>query len=246
VVLSLVVTLLLSNQVFAFDDPTEGKPFMPWLWEDQFLPTFKNATDTTGLWIFGAGIGATLVAHQYDEEVYQHNAKGKHLIMDKDTASTFALLGSGALGIGIAATQLFVDSPNGLMHARAIAFTSASHLLIALAVQRGRPGERDDYLPFKSSYPSGHTSSAFATATSLGYAYGWKAGLPAFFVATAIGAARVSENAHWTSDVVRGAALGIAWARASHLTKEQKKDPLVWTPIPTSDGMQIVFHKTFP
>jgi membrane-associated phospholipid phosphatase len=43
--------------------------------------------------------------------------------------------------------------------------------------------------------------------------YGWKVGLPAFLVASYTAASRVVANDHWTSDVVFGAALGMASAR---------------------------------
>ncbi|MBY0490395.1 MAG: phosphatase PAP2 family protein [Gemmatimonadaceae bacterium] len=77
------------------------------------------------------------------------------------------------------------------------------------------------------SYPSGHTSAAFTTAAVLEgelahsrYAarhQGWATtGRVALYTAAAaVGTARVIQRAHWTSDVVAGAGLGIAsgwWA----------------------------------
>ena len=104
---------------------------------------------------------------------------------------------------------MFVDQKNGLKHGRALILTATSHITLAFIARRERPPGRDNYLPFASSWPSGHASSAFATAESLAYAYGWWVGVPANAVAIAIAAGRVSENAHWLSDVVAGAALGI-------------------------------------
>jgi undecaprenyl-diphosphatase len=61
--------------------------------------------------------------------------------------------------------------------------------------------------PITSSFPSGHAVSAFTAATLL-------AGGPAtplwFALATAVAASRVYTQMHHTSDVVAGAALGIA------------------------------------
>lgn len=58
------------------------------------------------------------------------------------------------------------------------------------------------------SFPSGHAAMAFATATCLAAALPRWA--PAFFaVALAVGAERVLENAHYLSDVVAGAGVGI-------------------------------------
>jgi membrane-associated phospholipid phosphatase len=112
--------------------------------------------------------------------------------------------------------------------------------MLTYMFQKSRPGGRGDYLPFPSSFPSGHAASAFATATSLAYAYGYKAGIPAMLVATSISAARVSENAHWLSDVFAGAALGIFWARASYQARNDVS-PVSWMPMPFEDGGILQF-----
>jgi membrane-associated phospholipid phosphatase len=61
----------------------------------------------------------------------------------------------------------------------------------------------------KGSFPSGHTSASFATATVLQRRFGWKAGVPAYAMATFVGLTRL-QNVHYLSDVTFGAALGIA------------------------------------
>ena len=57
------------------------------------------------------------------------------------------------------------------------------------------------------SFPSGHTTLAFATAAMLGICVPrWK---PLFYAGAAVvGAERVAENAHYVTDVVAGAGLG--------------------------------------
>lgn len=62
------------------------------------------------------------------------------------------------------------------------------------------------------SFPSGHASSAFATAEILRRRYGWKAGLPAYAGAAYIAISRIAERQHYLTDVVFGAAIGIAAA----------------------------------
>lgn len=64
------------------------------------------------------------------------------------------------------------------------------------------------------SFPSGHTSSAFATATVLQSNYGWKAGAPAYAAAAWIAASRVQMNRHYLSDVIAGATIGIVAGRS--------------------------------
>ena len=62
------------------------------------------------------------------------------------------------------------------------------------------------------SFPSGHTSTAFVMATVLFHEF--KDNKPAlaysgFAFATATGVLRVLNNAHWVSDVLVGAGIGI-------------------------------------
>lgn len=80
---------------------------------------------------------------------------------------------------------------------------------VKLATQRERPDGSNNH-----AFPSGHTASAFAMATVLERHFGWKAGLPAYGFAAYVGLARMSANKHHMSDVIMGAAVGIASARA--------------------------------
>ena len=60
------------------------------------------------------------------------------------------------------------------------------------------------------SFPSGHTSSAFAWATFIWRRHGWQWGLPAVAFATFVAASRVQERRHFPSDVAAGALLGVS------------------------------------
>jgi membrane-associated phospholipid phosphatase len=106
---------------------------------------------------------------------------------------------------------------------------SAANWVIKWMVGRFRPfkvGNGDlphpfDFQPFTGGwlggyytrnlcFPSGHAALAFATAAAVAMLWptarwrGW-----AFVVATIVAAQRVAENAHWLSDTVAAAALGI-------------------------------------
>jgi membrane-associated phospholipid phosphatase len=62
-----------------------------------------------------------------------------------------------------------------------------------------------------SSFPSGHTTVAFAAATVFALEYKDQPIVPiiAYSAATLIGLSRISENKHWSTDVLVGAVLGI-------------------------------------
>ena len=60
------------------------------------------------------------------------------------------------------------------------------------------------------SFPSGHTTVAFAAATVYAMEYRDKPWVPlfAYSAASLIGFSRITENKHWATDVLAGAALG--------------------------------------
>lgn len=80
---------------------------------------------------------------------------------------------------------------------------------VKLATQRERPDGSNSH-----SFPSGHTASAFTTASVLARHLGWKVGVPAYSYAAFVGISRMSANKHHMSDVIMGAAVGIAAGRA--------------------------------
>jgi membrane-associated phospholipid phosphatase len=67
------------------------------------------------------------------------------------------------------------------------------------------------------SFPSGHTSAAFCTATSLSlYFPKWYVIVPSYLWATSIGWARMYEGVHYPSDVLAGAIIGAGSAWLGH------------------------------
>lgn len=89
-----------------------------------------------------------------------------------------------------------------------------SQILTQLSVQtvksvlrRERPDDSD-----RMSLPSGHAAGTFATATVLQRHFGWKVGLPTYVAGAYVATSRMSANKHHISDVVMGAAFGIAAA----------------------------------
>lgn len=80
------------------------------------------------------------------------------------------------------------------------------------------------------SFPSGHTSTAFSTATSLSMAFPkWYVVAPSFLWATAVGYSRMDLGVHYPSDVLAGAIVGCGSAFISQkinkwINKKTKKE----------------------
>ena len=93
----------------------------------------------------------------------------------------------------------------------------AADLVAKLAFPRQRPEaalvpeDRVARRPTSSSFPSGHTASAFAFATAFGREYPLL-GLPISALAAAVGYTRVHTGVHYPSDVVAGAVIGSSTA----------------------------------
>jgi hypothetical protein len=105
-----------------------------------------------------------------------------------------------------------------------------------LATRRSRPDGSNN-----GSLPSGHTASAFATATVLQRHYGWKVGLPAYAFGAYTAASRMSANKHHLSDVLMGAGIGIAAGRTISVGSGRAKFDL--GVASTDGGAAIVFSK---
>jgi len=97
-----------------------------------------------------------------------------------------------------------------------------------------------------TSFPSGHTTVAFAAATVFAMEYKdtkW-APILAYSVASLIGLSRIMQNAHWASDVMVGAALGYLcgrqvvnnYHRYAKLQNQKKKNTLSFS-INYMDGV---------
>ena len=93
------------------------------------------------------------------------------------------------------------------------------------------------------SFPSGHTSIAFAGASFIQQRYGWAYGAPAYFAAALVGLSRITSNKHHVVDVLTGAGIGIGANLI--FTKKFEKNALVIVPIPLERGAGIMLSYSF-
>jgi membrane-associated phospholipid phosphatase len=88
------------------------------------------------------------------------------------------------------------------------------------------------------SFPSGHTSSAFAAAAVVDHHYGWKASVAAYTAATFIGVSRIDSRKHYLSDVVAGVTVGYIVGRT--VTRSGSGSPGIhWRPIVSSSSETV-------
>ena len=107
----------------------------------------------------------------------------------------------------------------GLYLAESLAASSLVTFGLKYTFRRNRPFADHPFIVPASdggspSFPSGHTSEAFATATSLTMAYPkWYVAVPAYAWAASVGYSRMYLGVHYPSDVLTGAIVGAgsAW-----------------------------------
>lgn len=82
-------------------------------------------------------------------------------------------------------------------------------------IKRPRPNNRNtpDSDLARTSFPSGHTTVAFALATVVASEYGGAIPYLAYGSAALTGWSRINDNVHWTSDVLFGALIGYTAGR---------------------------------
>jgi PAP2 superfamily len=162
--------------------------------------------------VLGGGGAAVLAVHPFD-------ARAVHSLSSSSTAEEAldggATMGGAPVQIGIAAGVYAVglaahnagtaEAGSALVETQLV--QSAITQSLKYAVGRTRPNGGH------YSFPSGHTAASFTTADVVLQRFGWRAGAAAYVAAAYVGASRISDRQHYLSDVVFGAAVGVASAR---------------------------------
>ncbi|MGI4880502.1 MAG: phosphatase PAP2 family protein [Janthinobacterium lividum] len=116
---------------------------------------------------------------------------------------TLADVGKYGIPVAAAGISLYEKDTAGLIDlAETGAVTAGATEALKYAVDERRPDGG------RHSFPSGHTSIAFAGAGYLHARYGWEVGLPFELFAGLVGYSRVHTHDHHWYDVVAGAAIG--------------------------------------
>jgi membrane-associated phospholipid phosphatase len=141
---------------------------------------------------------------------------------------------------GIAAAGLIKDDKDMVRDACVIMVGTAVNFGLSTAmkyaVNRDRPYETWPEITKKMdvispSFPSGHTSSAFETATSLSLAYPeWYIIVPTFAWAGTVAYSRMELGVHYPSDVLAGALIGAGTAYLTHKINEKLNDRRKYKP----------------
>lgn len=174
--------------------------------------SLKRVPSQQNVGILGLGGAGALFSHTADAAVTKSLSGAAQL---EQPFGAGAIVGGLPFQLGVAFTayglgRAFKSDCLAAVGGEIVQAQIVAHALtysIKFSVGRSRP----DGGGF--SFPSGHTTAAFASATVLHRHFGWKVGIPAYGAATYVAASRVQGKRHYLSDVAFGAALGIVAGR---------------------------------
>mgnify|MGYP002400006210 CR=1 FL=1 len=185
--------------------------------------TVKNLLLAVCITFFAPALQAQKV--NFDQRVLIHlmehrteNGTQFNKAISHSTQTVAALIPISVLVAGVIAN----DKPTmkkGLYMVETVAGATFISYAMKYGFNRNRPFHTNpDIIPAGSgsspSFPSGHTSVAFAAATSLTIAYPkWYVAVPAYAWAASVGYSRMYLGVHYPSDVLAGAVIGAgsAW-----------------------------------
>ncbi len=141
---------------------------------------------------------------------------------------------------GKSGTTLSID--NAKIMAKATIYASAVTTVLKYTVREKRPARES-----RNSFPSGHTTTAFAFSSVVGELHGWRWGVPAYAMAVFVGYSRINDEQHYLRDVLAGATIGMGYGIAlCRLHKRTNSDEqMAIIPIPLKDGVAIIGNFSF-
>lgn len=194
-------------------------------------------------------INLNLAAQNIDINLLKNINKNETWLKDKYLELNASSVSALSIGVpaGIAITG-FIKHDKQLQ--RDALYMGGAYLVSSIITQstkrlvdRQRPFEKYSFIIKRDdesgglSFPSGHTSAAFCTATEVALRYRkWYFVAPAYLFATSVGWARMYQGVHYPSDVLAGAVVGTgsAWLGwkvqkwMEHKHKKQNTVALQW------------------
>jgi membrane-associated phospholipid phosphatase len=199
--------------------------------------------------ILAIGGAAAALAHpvddQVNEEIVGSDTLGKFFAPGKYIGSTYVHAGAAVtlyvVGRYMLPREDGAPRTNKVSHLgfdllRGVIVSQAFTQAIKHTVRRDRPtGEC-------CAFPSGHAATAFATASVLERHFGYRGAWPTMVVASYVAMSRLHDNRHYLSDVLFGAALGIAsgWT----VVGRHGRSDYTLLPVPVPGGVAVRLTRT--
>lgn len=207
--------LLLTNSAYSWNSGDFKK--------EAFSPFETSARN-----VFFVGTGLTVTVLIFEDSVIDYTQKD--LSNDKPLGSLskfgdFAgqmlpnvLYAIGQTFVGASGDELGYSRAKGII--KASAYSSGLTTILKYSIREPRPGSSPD----RNSFPSGHTTSAFAFGGYVYEEHGWKWGLPALTLASFVGVSRINDNRHYLHDVLAGMTIGMMYGVGISIVDKEKRE----------------------
>jgi len=205
---------------------------------------------------FGSAVAATALAHQFDDDVRNHFVGSSGAPPNTKSYSQEDALPAIGVFAGTLLYATFAKSEDAKSESwqmfEAAGFSSVTTYVLKYAAGRERPNATSDPNDWRAggeSFPSGHTTVAFAIGTVFAESgdprYRWARRFVGYGMAGYTAYARMEHSAHWLSDTVAGAAIG---ASTAEFVMNRHKGPatgqLTWTPL--DHGAMLSYNVLLP
>jgi PAP2 superfamily len=125
---------------------------------------------------------------------------------------------------------------------KATMYASGVTTVLKYTVREPRPYDHK----IRNSFPSGHSTTAFAFGGYILEEHGWKWGVPALGLSMLTGLSRINDNKHYLHDVLAGATIGLAYGIGiARQQKTKRETDFSFAPIFDAQTKGIAAIKAF-
>lgn len=209
-----ICLFLLFNSVHAWD----GGDF-----KNEILSPFETSAKN----VFFVGTGLTITVLIFEDSIIDYTQKD--LANDRPLGS-FSKFGDysgqmlpniiyaiGQVFMGASGDDIGYSRAEGML--KASAYSTGITTTLKYSIREPRPGNGRE----RNSFPSGHTSAAFAFGGYVYEEHGWKWGLPALSLASFVGVSRINDNRHYLHDVLAGMTIGMMYGVGVSIVDKEKR-----------------------
>ena len=228
----IILTLLLvSSNVLATYDWEKFKT--------DFKSPLENEFSRNIVYTGSALTGLLVIFRPSIVDPFQEDNAGE--LLDEDTANFGDLMGMlvpNILYVGGAYFHYKITDNNkslarSTLMFKTTVFAGGTTTILKRIVNQQRPDKGD-----RLSFPSGHTTTAFAFASVIGIEHEWYWGAGAYSLATVVAMSRIHDNVHYLHDVVFGATIGTAFGIGLYYL-QNKSDNIALSILPLENGASI-------
>ena len=237
-------SILTSAQLHATESPS--KELTKTSWKDEAWDNFKSPVSTDAKYYLLSGAALTTVLLIFEDQIIdplqddtaEDRPLGRYSKFGDLAGQALpnALYIGGMLGYGLLASDKDAKQNASSM------FQASLYSILVSTTMKYTIREKRPNTSARDSFPSGHTTSAFAFASYVGCRHSLPWGIAAYAMAGLVGYSRINDNRHYLHDVVAGATLGgsfglgVCLAENARQDHEEKSQQLSWYFAPASGG----------